>query len=138
MATPTAQSASQVIADSLLAINVIRAGQTPSASLQAQGIRRLNQMMALWEGEGRNIGYIPVGTVTDVLTVPDAAILGIVNNLAIHMAPSFGATVPVEIAALAMMGLSIIDKITAQEVIMDTDLQRPADLAGAGFNINTG
>jgi hypothetical protein len=137
MATPTSQAASQIIADALLVINVIRAGQTPSAVLQAQGIRRLNQMMALWEGEGRNIGYIPVGTVTDVLTVPDAAILGIVNNLAIHMAPSFGASASPEIVALATMGLSIIDKITAKEVIMDMDLQRPADYLGA-FNINTG
>lgn len=137
MATPTAQAASQVIADALLAINVLRDGETASAAQQAQGIRRLNQMMALWEAEGKNLGYIPVGTVTDVLTVPDAAILGIVNNLAIHMAPSFGATVPVEIAALAMMGLATIDKITAKEVIMDMDLQLPADWPGA-FNVNTG
>jgi hypothetical protein len=137
VATPTAQAASQVIADALLSINVIRDGETPSAAQQAQGIRRLNQMMALWEGEGRNIGYIPVGTVTDVLTVPDAAILGIVNNLAIHMAPSFGATVPIEIAALAMMGLATIDKLTAKEVIMDMDLQRSADRQNS-FNVNTG
>jgi hypothetical protein len=137
LATPTAQAASQIIADALLAINVIRDGETPSAAMQAQGIRRLNQMMSLWEGEGKNLGYIPVGTVTDVLTVPDAAILGIVNNLAIHMAPSFGATVPAEIVALATMGLSTIDKITAKEVIMDMDLQLPADWPGT-FNINTG
>ncbi len=137
MATPTAQTASQVIADALLCINVIRDGETPSAPQQAQGIRRLNQMMALWEGEGKNLGYIPVGTVTDVLTVPDAAILGIVNNLAIHMAPSFGASVPPEIVALATMGLATIDKITAQEVIIDMDLQRSAEWPGA-FSIDTG
>ena len=137
MATPTTQTASQVIADALLAINVIRDGETASAAQQAQGIRRLNQMMALWEGESRNLGYIPVGTVTDVLTVPDAAILGIVNNLAIHMAPSFGATVPVEIVALAMMGLATIDKLTAKEVIMDMDLQ-PTAARSEPFDINTG
>jgi hypothetical protein len=137
MATPTSQAASQVIADALLAINVLRDGETPSAAQQAQAIRRLNQMMALWEAEGKSLGYIPVGTVTDVLTVPDAAILGIVNNLAIHMAPSFGATVPVEIATLAMMGLATIDKITAKEVIMDMDLPRSAEWPGE-FNINTG
>jgi hypothetical protein len=137
MTTPTAQTASQIISDALLCINVLRDGETPSAAQQAQGIRRLNQMMSLWDGEGKNLGYIPVGTVTDVLTVPDAAILGIVNNLAIHMAPSFGATVPAEIAVLAAMGLATIDKITAQEVIMDMDLQRPADWPGS-FHINTG
>jgi hypothetical protein len=92
-----------------------------------QGVRRLNQMMALWESDGNEIGYIPVGTVTDILTVPDAAILGIVNNLAIHMAPSFGATVPPEIIALAQLGMQVIDKITAVEVLVDLDLQRTAD-----------
>lgn len=137
MATPTAQAASQIIADALLAINVIRDGETPSAPLQAQAIRRLNQMMALWESESRNLGYIPVGTVTDVLTVPDGAILGIVNNLAIHMAPSLGATASAELVALAMMGLQTIDKITSQEVIMDMDLQPTADIPQA-FDINTG
>lgn len=136
MATPTAQTASQVITDALVGVNVIRAGETPSAADQAFCIRRLNQMMALWESEGRNLGYIPVGTVTDVLTVPDAAILGIVNNLAIHIAPSYGATVPAEIVALAMMGLQTIDKITAREVIMDMDLQPTAD-APVAYNVNT-
>jgi hypothetical protein len=137
VATPTAQAASQIIADALVAINVIRSGQTPSAADQAFCIRRMNQMMALWEGEGRNIGYIPIGTETAVLTVPDAAILGIVNNLAIHIAPSYGASVPAEIVALAMSGLATIDKLTAKEVIMDTDLQPSADL-NAPFNVNTG
>lgn len=137
MATPTAQTASQVIADALLAVNVIRTGETPSAADQAFCIRRLNQMMALWEGEGKSLGYIPVGTVTDTLTVPDAALLGIVNNLAIHIAPSYGATVPAEIIALAGMGLAIIDKITTKEVIMDMDLQPTADCV-APFNVNTG
>lgn len=137
MATPTSQAASQIIADAYLAIGVIRDGETPSAALQQQAIRRLNQMMALWEGEGKHLGYIPIGTVTDVLTVPDAAILGIVNNLAIHLAPSFNTSASAEIVALAMMGLQTIDKITAQEVIMDMDLQPTAD-DPVFFNINTG
>lgn len=137
MATPTAQPASQVIADTLLAINVIRAGQTPSAEQQAQGIRRLNQMMALWAGEGKNLGYIPVGTVTDVLTVPDAALVGIVNNLAILWAPFFGATVAPEIVALAERGMAVIDKLTSQEILITTELQPAADYPGT-YNIQSG
>lgn len=135
MATATAQAASQVIADSLLAINVIREGQTPSAEQQAQMIRRLNQMMALWEAEGRSLGYIPVGTVTDVLTVPDGSLVGIYSSLAIFAAPSFGATVSQELIAINERGMAIIDKITAKEVLAELDLQMPAD-RGHGFNIN--
>jgi len=134
--TPTAQPASQVIADALVKITVIRAGQTPSASFLDQGVRALNQMMAAWEVDGRAIGYIPVGVATDILTVPDAAILGIVNNLAIHLAPSFSATASPEVIALAQMGLQIIDKITAEEVLACLDLQPTADRRGYNIEID--
>lgn len=137
MATPTAQTGAQVISDALLAINVIRAGQTPSAEQQAQGIRRLNQMMAMWEVEGNNLGYIPIGTVTQTLTVPDAAILGIVNNLAILWAPFFGATASAEVVALAERGMDAIEKICSQEVQASTELQPSTDRPRV-FNIQSG
>lgn len=136
MATPTAQAASQLIADSLLAINVIRDGQTPTAEMQAQAIRRLNQMMALWETDGVSLGYIPVGTVTDILTVPDGALQGIYTSLAIALAPSFGATVSEELIALHTKGMAVIDKITAKEVCMYLDVPQPSHIYG--FDIETG
>jgi hypothetical protein len=136
MSTPTAQSASQVIADALVAINVIRDGQTPSAEMQAQAIRRLNQLMAVWEAEGRNLGYIPVGTATAILTVPDAAIMGIYSSLAILLAPSFGASVSQELVVINDRGMAIIDKITAKDVRAQLDLHQSADRCAA-YNINT-
>ncbi len=137
MSTPTAQTASQIIADALLAINVLREGETPTAEMQAQAIRRLNQMMATWEADGRNLGYIPIGTVTDTLTVPDASLMGIYSSLAIVLAPSFGASVSPELVAIQEKGMAVIDKITAKEVIAGLDLQTPAD-RGDSFNISTG
>ncbi len=137
MSTPTAQPASQVIADALLELNVIRAGQTPNASQQAIMIRKLNEMMAQWEIEGRHLGYKPVGTVTEVLTVPDGAIVGIRANLAVHAASSFGASVSAELAVAADTGLETIRKICAQEIPIETDLQSSTD-TGSGFNILTG
>lgn len=136
MATPTAQTASQVIKDSLLALNVIRASQNPTADQQALCIRRLNQMMAGWEADGKRLGYIPVGTATDVLTVPDAAILGIVTHLAIYVAPYFGASVSAELAAAADKGMELIDKITCTEVQAATELQ-PSVNYGSAYNIQT-
>lgn len=137
MATPTAQTAAQVIQDALLAIKIIREGQTPTADMQAQAIRRLNQMMALWAAEGRDIGYVPVGTVTDTLTVPDAAILGIYSTLAIMLAPAYGASVSEELYAMSRMGMETIDKITVKEVRMDMDVPMPSDDLGP-FSISTG
>jgi len=135
MATPTAQAASQVITDALVALNVIREGQTPSAEQQAQAIRRLNQMMALWEVEGRPLGYIPVGTVTDVMTVPDGSLMGIWTSLAILLAPLFGATVSAELIEMNRQGMAAVDKITAQEVLMQLDVPSPSDFGS--YNIET-
>lgn len=137
MATPTAQTAAQLIADSLLNINVIRAGQTPTADQLAQGVRRLNQMMANWEAEGKRLGYVPVGAATDTLTVPDGALLGMMSHLAIHLAPSMGASLSPELAVLAEMGMATIDKLTCVEVLASTELQRAAD-SGVPFNISSG
>lgn len=136
MATPTAQAASQVITDALVALNVIREGQTPSAEQQAQVIRRMNQMMALWEVEGRALGYIPIGTVTDVLTVPDGSLMGIWTSLAILVAPLFGATVSAELIEMNRQGMAAIDKITAQEVLMELDVPTPS--GREVFNIESG
>ena len=127
MTTPTAQPASQVIADALLDLNAIRVGQTPSADQQALMIRKLNEMMALWEAEGRRLGYVPIGTVTTVLTVPDAALVGIRANLAIFAATAFGATASQELIALADMGLQTIQKICVQEIPITTDLPPSTD-----------
>lgn len=137
MSTPTAQPASQIIQDALLELGVIRVGQTPSAAQQATGVRKLNEMMALWEAEGRRLGYVPVGTATAVLTVPDAAIVGIRTNLAIFMAPSFGASASPELIALADMGLSTVQKICVQEIPISTDLPPSSD-TGSGYDIRIG
>ena len=136
MATPTAQTASQIITDALVSLNVIREGQTPSAEQQAQAIRRMNQMMALWEADGRALGYIPIGTVTDVLTVPDGALMGIWTSLAILMAPLYGATVSAELAEMNRQGMAVVDKITAREVLMELDVPTPS--GREVFNIESG
>jgi hypothetical protein len=127
MTTPTAITASQLITDALRLLNVIREIETPSAEQQAQCIRALNEMMALWEADGNQLGYIPVGTVTDKLTVPDGAILGIKSSLAIVIAPFFGASVSQELVASAKMGMQVIEKLTAKEPSMVLDVPSPAD-----------
>lgn len=127
MSTPTAIAASQLIRDALVLINVIRETQTPSAEQQATGIRVLNEMMAEWEADGKPLRYIPVGTVTDILTVPDGAIRGIKYNLAVALAPAFGATVSDETATIAASGLAVISKITAKEPSMALDVPVPSD-----------
>lgn len=137
MATPTAQSGSQIIKDALVALNVIREDETPTAEQQALCIRCLNQMMAMWEADGKALGYIPIGTATDTLMVPDGAIMGIYTSLAILIAPSYGAQISQELLESYNRGMAVIDKITAKQVIMNMDVQS-SSADDRDFNINYG
>lgn len=127
MSTPTAIAASQLIKDALVKINVIRETQTPSAEQQATCIRVLNELMAMWEADGKRLGYIPVGTVTDILTVPDGAIMGIKGALAIALCAEFGASASQELITAASAGMAVIDKLTAREPCMQLDIPVPSD-----------
>lgn len=59
---------------------------------QAEGnaaIRTLNDMMAQWEAQSIYLGYTIVSDMSDEITVPLGAILGIKCNLALYLAPKY-------------------------------------------------
>lgn len=134
MATPTAIAASQLITDALRLINVLMETETASAEQQAQGIRALNEMLAQWQAEGLNLNYIPVGTVTNTLTVPDGAVKGIKYNLAVDLAGYYGATIPAEVAKGATDGKATIEKICARTPNFQMDTPCPADWHGGTWS----
>lgn len=64
-------------------------------------LRRLDSMMATWNGKGIRLGYpIPASPENSDLdeetNVPDAANEAIYLNLGVRIAPAFGKTVPLE------------------------------------------
>lgn len=84
----------------------------PSEQLQL-ALRRLDAMMADWNGMGLRLGYAIPGSVEggDLDTdagVPDRAWEAIVANLAIRLAPSFGKQVSPQTIATAERGLSML------------------------------
>jgi len=84
----------------------------PAEQLQL-ALRRLDAMMADWNGMGLRLGYVIPGSVEggDLDTeagVPDRAWEAIVTNLAIRLAPSFGKTVSPETKGAAERGLSML------------------------------
>lgn len=84
----------------------------PSEQLQL-ALRRLDAMMADWNGMGLRLGYAIPGSVEggDLDTeagVPDRAWEAIVANLAIRLAPSFGKQVAAETKATAERGLNML------------------------------
>lgn len=65
-------------------------------------VRTLNRMMARYVREGIDLNYTDVDSLDDYLTVPDAALDGIVKNLALNLSPHYVEAGP----SAALIGLA--------------------------------
>ena len=84
----------------------------PSEQLQ-QALRRLDAMMADWNGMGLRLGYpipgnLEGGDLSDEAGIPDRAWEAVITNLAIRLAPTFGKQVPPETRATADRSLNML------------------------------
>ena len=85
----------------------INAQEQPTESVDMQkGIRYLNRMMAELDSRGISLGYTVVDDPSDLITVPDGAINGVIYNLAIKLAPSYGEAISIELSNNAKLGMS--------------------------------
>jgi hypothetical protein len=96
--------------------------------------RRLDAMMADWNGKGIRLGYpIPSspeqGSIDEETYVPDSAYEAIICNLGIRLAPSYGKQVMMETKATAKQGYDIL----LQRATFPQEKQFPNTLpSGAG------
>ena len=101
--------------------------------LQA-ALRRLDAMIADWNGKGIRLGYPLPGSPQDSdldepTLVPDSANQAILTNLAIRIAPSYGKVVMPETKAVAKDSYNTL----LQRATMPPEQQLPATMpAGAG------
>lgn len=96
-------------------------------------LRRLDSMLAEWDGRGIRIGYAGGNGLGDIdadTLVPAWAEEAIVLNLAIRLAPGFGKTVSPDTKAQAGISLRTVMSKTAQS--------RPRILVGYGGAANGG
>jgi hypothetical protein len=76
-------------------------------------LRKLDMMMAEWNGKGIRLGYpIPSTALGNDLeassNIPDSANNAVVTNLAVRLAPSYGKTVSMETKIAAKMGYDVL------------------------------
>lgn len=106
-----AETANTVITDALQEILVL-AVEAPLTPNEIQtGIRYLNRMMTAFAVEGINLGFTTITNIGDPITVADGAIEGMVSNLALKLAPQFGADISPALAAKARDGLAAMEAI---------------------------
>lgn len=106
-----AETASTVIRDALQEIIVQAAEQPIEANEANDAMRYLNRMMAAWESDGIDLGYTPVSSLSDAITVVDGALEAIVLNLAIKLAPGYERPVPQELYINARNAMNTVTKL---------------------------
>lgn len=98
------------------------------------GLRRLDAMMATWNGKGIRLGYplpsSPEGSDLDAESnLPDAAVETVYLNLAVRLAPSFGKQLSPDTRSNARMGYEVL----LSRAAMPQEMQLPGSMPrGAG------
>ena len=104
------ETAQELIDDSLQAI-VVQASEQPIQPVDFQTARRyLNRMMATTPYTG--LGYTVVTLPNDLITIPDAALEGVMFNLAVKLLATYDMPLTAELALNAKNGIKEIRRIT--------------------------
>lgn len=104
-------TAGQIIERSFKRILVGAADAAPEPDEYADALSDLNSMMAALEADGIRLGYTEVDNVSDVVTVPKGAELGIIANLALAIASDYGAAISPALGEQARSGMATLRKI---------------------------
>lgn len=91
------ETANTVIRDALQELLVQASEQPIQPNEATDAMRYLNRMMSSWSSKGIDLGYTPVTSLGDEITVPDGALEGIVLNLAIKIAPQYDVAVSMDL-----------------------------------------
>jgi len=108
---------SQIITDALREHNVNPEGVNASAEQATHGLRVLNRMMEKWFEEEVDLGYYEQTTSSATIPIPAWAEDGVVAQLAIRLAPTYGAQVSPELYQSAKDSYNMI----CRKVFNETD-----------------
>ena len=111
-----------IIQDSLREIGVISEIDSASAEQGSFCLRRLNQMLEVWREDGVELGWFAQSATTDTIPIPDWAELGVTSALAIAVAPTYGASISPELAAIAEISAGMILRQSLAEKITGADM----------------
>lgn len=134
-------TALDIVRLALMDIGEYEAGETLSAEDAKDGTTMLNNMLHGWKLKDIDIQHVTVAQ-SDTLRVPDEYLLGIQLNLAVLLAPQYGATTPPEVANEASNQLVSIRAATMEytdDLKVDKALDvRYSDRRLGRYNIDEG
>lgn len=112
----------EIVTDALRNIGVISETETPSAEQGADGVRKLNELMASLAEDGIDLGWPQIADTSVSVSIPLGEVRTIKALLAINMAPIYGAVVTEPVAAVAGAGYT---RMLRNAMLL---AQRPASL----------
>lgn len=104
-------TASQVTKAILQEILVHGAESTLEAVEFQDTVFAMNNYMTALDAQGVKLRYTVVTDLGDEITIPNGALQGLISNVAIMVAPQFGATIEQSLIAKAKMGLDAMRKL---------------------------
>ena len=91
---------------------LVRSVESPLEADELQDtIFAMNNYMTALDADGIHLSYTVVSDLADEVTVPMGALQGLIANVAIMVAPQFGATVSQALVMKAKAGLSAMRKL---------------------------
>jgi len=91
---------------------LVQASEAPLEADEYQDfIFAMNNYMTALAANGVNLGYTVVTDIADEVTVPAGALQGIIANMAILVAPSYGAPIPAGVGEAATIGMKAMRKL---------------------------
>ena len=112
------ETAREIIYDALRMIFVTGDEERVEPSDATRGLRTLNRMMAAFESEGIDLGYVAVDALTDDVDIDAGAYEGVIVNLALRLWPYFYKTDPSSmIVANAMKGKKDLVRISVAATV---------------------
>lgn len=119
-------TARDIIKRALRQIGELQSGEDPAAVDANDALTALNGMLASWDADGLRLG-LPTLALTDTVPLPAGHIDGIVFNLAVTLAPEFGANVSSALGTLATRGRQTLQKVYryVPKQVVDPTAYRP-------------
>lgn len=127
-------TAGRVIERALKRILVGGADASPEADETADALSDLNDFMLALEANGVRLGYTVVDNVSDIVTVPQGAVNGIIANLAVTVAPDYSAAISPALAEQAREGMRTLRRLGRNKVSTPYPTTLPQGSGNEGYN----
>lgn len=133
-------TAAEMVSWALQLIRVVDPGEDLTDYQYVGGQRALNAMLRRWEANGLPLGWQPVDSPDDVLSIPEEAEEPVAYNLAVKVRALYGATLEQDVVIGAQRGLADLqrDVNTAMPAIQIWSQPRPSNYWGTGWGVQTG